>query len=475
MWSNDAVADEHPDDESPWERDDWVPDSAVPDAAVFGERGRGGFDRSRAATSGPGSERFDHGDDGFDDGEAAAARSRSSLGRRLVAAAVIAALLLGSAGALLRDDGTPAPDDVPATTAPLDRSPATTDAAPTTVPRVTVASSPAVGDALGEPEPIPPLVVGAPPAWAERIIVVPENLASMAPTEVITLSQSGIVNVTEFPSGRTRSVDASDIGAQLQIAVGDGTIAVFDSSTLVQIRDGEPTVESTLSDGIIFVQPWTGTGNFLVTTPSTGPGTPERNWVLRADGTLDPLDNRFTDETAFFSRVFSPTGDAVVNAPGGVYAIDADGGGRRISTGTLIATGRGHWAIEECDENLRCAYSIVEWDTGTVTAGRLDPVARFGYIDPATHISPDGRSVSFRADNDGSGRRGILDVESGDWIPAGRINQIIYPDAWATDSSGLFVTDRFLQFVDRATGAVTEIDALDRIRTVATDSFSFSP
>jgi hypothetical protein len=36
------------------------------------------------------------------------------------------------------------------------------------------------------------------------------------------------------------------------------------------------------------------------------------------------------------------------------------------------------------------------------------------------------------------------------------------------DSSGLFITDRFLQFVDRATGTITEIDGLDRMRTVAT-------
>jgi hypothetical protein len=70
------------------------------------------------------------------------------------------------------------------------------------------------------------------------------------------------------------------------------------------------------------------------------------------------------------------------------------------------------------------------------------------------------------------GRRGILDVESGNWIPAGRINQLVYPDAWATDSSGLFLTDRFLQFVDRTTGAITEIVELDRIRTVATTAFS---
>ena len=65
-------------------------------------------------------------------------------------------------------------------------------------------------------------------------------------------------------------------GFELQVAFGDGTIVVFDSTRLLQIREGEPVVESRLRDGIIFVQPWTGTGNFIVTTPTTGPGAMAR-------------------------------------------------------------------------------------------------------------------------------------------------------------------------------------------------------
>ncbi|HSP29127.1 MAG TPA: hypothetical protein VLN74_11310, partial [Ilumatobacteraceae bacterium] len=189
---------------------------------------------------------------------------------------------------------------------------------------------------------------------------------------------------------------------------------------------------------------------------------------------LEPLDNPFADETSFFSRVFSPTGEALFSAHGGVYAVAPDGTARRISTGNMLATGDRHWAIEECDETLRCAHSIIEWETGTVTAGELDRIERFGFIDPSTHISPDGRSITFRADTDGTGRREILDVSTGNAIAAGRINQLVYPDSWATDSSGLFFTDRYLQFVERTTGVITQIDGLDRIRTVATGPFSQS-
>ena len=195
---------------------------------------------------------------------------------------------------------------------------------------------------------------------------------------------------------------------------------------------------------------------------------PSRTGCCRTDGSVEMLDNPFVDETSFFSRVFSPLGDALFTAPGGVYAVGADGAARRISPGRLLATGSRHWAIEECDETLRCAYSIIEWDSGTVTSGVLDVIDQFGFIDPSTHISPDGRSIAYRGDTDGSGRRRILDVATGDSVQAGRINQVVYPDSWAADSSGVFFTDRFLQFVDRVNGTVTAIEDLDRIRTVAT-------
>jgi hypothetical protein len=466
MWSNGPVADDDPDDTSPWTRDDWVPDSAVPDENVFGVR-----PRSTAGLPGaeePPPEDFDH-----PDGDART--SGSSAVRRIVAAGVIIALLVGSAGALLRNDGSPETPPEPSlaplvvVSAPTTSTPDTNP--PTSASVVTVPASPEPDQTVQKAS-APPIVVGEVPAWAERTIAVPEPLAAMASTEVVTLSRTGIVSVTEFPSGRTRSVDVSAVGAELQLAFGDASIVVFDSTTLLQIRDGEPVVESEVGDGIIFVQPWTGTGNFIVTTPTTGPLALEQDWVLRPDGSLELLDNPFAAETSFFSRVFSPFGEALVTAPGGVYAVDAAGDARRISTGTLLATGSRHWAIEECDEVLRCAYSIIEWDSGTVTPGVLDPIDGFGLLDPSTRISPDGRSIAYRGDTDGSGRRQILDTATGESILAGRINQLVYPDSWASDSSGLFFADGFVQFVDRTAGRVAQIEDLDRIRVVATGSFS---
>lgn len=469
MWSNDPVADD-PDDASPWERDDWMPESAVPDDNVFGVRPRSTAGLPSAEEPPP---------EDFGDPDSEARISGSSTVRRVVAAGVVIALLVGSAGALLRSgdepDTRPEPEPRSTRTDVIVSTPSTSDPGtmrPTNSDLVTVPASPEPDQPVQLKVSAPPVVVGDVPAWVEYTITVPEPLTAMAPTEVVTLSRTGIVSVTEFPSGRTRSVDVSIVGAELQLAFGDASIVVFDSTTLLQIRDGEPVVESEVGDGIIFVQSWTGTGNFIVTTPTTGQRAPEQDWVLRPDGSLELLDNPFAAETSFFSRVFSPFGDALVTAPGGVYAVDAAGNARRISTGTLLATGSRHWAIEECDDMLRCAYSIIEWESGTVIPAALDPIDGFGLLDPSTRISPDGRSIAYRGDTDGSGRRQILDTATGESILAGRINQLVYPDSWASDSSGLFFADGFLQFVDRTAGRVAQIEDLDRIRVAATGSFS---
>ena len=102
MWSNDAVADD-PDDASPWTRDDWVPDSAVPDDNVFGVRSRSTVGPPSAVEPPP---------EDFDAPASDARTPGSTAIRRVVAAGVVIALLVGSAGALLRDDGSPetAPD-----------------------------------------------------------------------------------------------------------------------------------------------------------------------------------------------------------------------------------------------------------------------------------------------------------------------------------------------------------------------------
>lgn len=480
MWSNGHVADDDPDDvpdeASPWERDDWVPERSLPDRSVF---------TRRVPSPGPPPGIFgEPPEESFADPDVPGTSSRSTVVRKVVAAAVILALLVGSAGALFRssgssDDQTPTPttvatDDTPPVALEALQPPAPPSSSPSvaaaSTTALTAAVSPTNEQSNGDAEVVASFREGDPPAWTTSTIAVPDRLGLLAPTEVITLSQANVVAITEFPGGQTRQLDMSALGPLLQLAIGDGAITVFSATELVQIRGSDPVVRTSVGDGVIFVQPWIGTDTFIVTTPDTGPRAPQQDWVLAADGTLELLDNRFVDESTFFSRSFSPAGDALVNAAGGVYAIDPAGDSSRISTGTLLATGSRHWAVEECDEALRCASSVVEWASGTVTPGMLDAIRSFGLIDPATSISPDGRSIVYRADSDGSGRRRILDVASGTSVEAGRINQLVYPDAWVTDSSGIFVGGGELQFVDRMAGVATTVEGLGDVRTVATRS-----
>ncbi len=157
-----------------------------------------------------------------------------------------------------------------------------------------------------------------------------------------------------------------------------------------------------------------------------------------------------------------------------MYALASDGAARRIGAGDLLATGDAHWATEECDETLRCTSSVVAWDTGDVTPALLDEIESFGFIDPVTRISPDGRSIVYRSPSDSSDRRRILDVTTGSSIDAGTLNQFVHSDPWAADSSGVFVKNNNVEFIDRATGAITVIDDLGRVREVATGPFTFA-
>ncbi len=487
MWSNEPVADEG-EGVSPWERDDWIPDRAVPDAGTFGRSPQPGTAGSAPPLGGPGVFREPAAEDFERDHTGDSARPGATA-RKVVAAAIVAALVIGSAGALLSrsDDPTDPGAPVRPSTTNGGPTPSTTQAPRATVPvddEQLEAARPAVATETITPNRDGSVTVqmtelgdiehGEVPTWTEVQVAVPETLTSIAPTDLITLSQTDVLSITELPSGRSHQVDVSSFGPGLQLVAGDQALALFSPRLVAQLRPDEPVVVTSVPEGIIFVESWTGTGNFIVTTPPAGPDTTERELVLRPDGSIAQLDGRLTDEIRFWSRTFSPAGDVLVTRPGGVYALAPEGDARRIGVGDLLATGDAHWATEECDEQLRCTASVTAWDTGEQTVGSLDAIESFGFIDPATRISPDGRSIAYRDDNDGTGRRKILDVASGSSIDAGRLSQLAYSDSWAADSSGIFVRDLEVEFVDRASGAVTVIEGLGRVRDVATGPFTIA-
>ncbi len=272
LWSNGAVADED-NGASPWERDDWIPDSVVPDPGMFGRSAPPGRADLPGAASGSSEEPPPEDFEGHPDADG---RRRGSTGRTLVAGAIVAALVIGSAGALLQggdDPVDPVPPSDPSTTIVNEGSPVTTAAPTISLPTVdgdleaaasaqvvTVTAAPdASGEVVIELVELSSLEVGVVPVWTEIQIAVPEELSAMAPTDLITLSHDEVVAVTQLPSGRSRQIDVSILGPDTQLVVGDEAIAVFSSTDIATIRAGEPVVVTAVNDGIIFVESWTGT------------------------------------------------------------------------------------------------------------------------------------------------------------------------------------------------------------------------
>jgi hypothetical protein len=449
-----------PDDaRSPWERDDWLPEPA----ASASDTPSSASPVTESPT--PGSQN---------------APSRAQV---VAAAGFAAVLLIVGVLALMRDDETSSPTSSDATSvASTARGTERPPSPPVTLPvavgddgaATVVAPSP--GAAVSDPDvALPPDVAvvedGRTARWTDWEIDVPTPLdAITVPTELVALSESGFLHRIEFPSGRVRSVFVDTAGGDGQVVVGADAIVVYGARLLTVLRgDGAPVEQIEVADGVIFVQEWPGTGRFIVTTAASSGDSPEQQFVLEPDGALVPAEGRAFDDDVFWARSFLPSGELVVNGPGGVYAIAPDQAVRRVSDGDLLATGTRHLALEECDVTLTCAQVIVDTSTGERVPASLAALVGNRFVDPSTRVSPDGRSVVASDNNRGTGIRQIIDAGTGDAIDIGRVDSIFYADTWAADSSGLF-TDQagLLRFHPREPGDVAVVGQLGRITSIGT-------
>ncbi len=313
-----------------------------------------------------------------------------------------------------------------------------------------------------------PGVVGVVPDWTESSLTVPPPLDLLAaPTEVVTLTDNMVLHRIDLPSGRVRSLDLADWGADLKIALSDDSIAVYDSRYVAIIRDDEEIRLFEVSDGLLFVEAWPGTESLVVTATGSPSAEAERFLMSVDDGSLQPVTPEVTDALLFGAGNFLSNGDLLVNRPGGVYAIGADQLPRRIEDGDLLAVGRNHYAVEVCDDSLRCAQFIVEAATGARTAAVLDDLNSLGIVDPSTRVAPDGRSIVGTDSTRDTGYRRIIDTATGSRTDVGRLAALYYPDPWAGDGSGVFVeTGGSLRFQVRDTAEVVTIDGLGVIESM---------
>jgi hypothetical protein len=157
------------------------------------------------------------------------------------------------------------------------------------------------------------------------------------------------------------------------------------------------------------------------------------------------------------------TGYVVFGSSGGVYLARPDGS-RRITTGSLIASGPSTWLTQDCDDLRRCPTVVTNRTTGRrhVLAGTILP----GDSSFAGPTSPDGAFAATRTTGsvelDPTQNVHLIDLESGvdhrfD-VPLGPVDDFAMM-VWSPDSRWLFVVGGGgrLYAIDSSTGRVSDL------------------
>lgn len=198
------------------------------------------------------------------------------------------------------------------------------------------------------------------------------------------------------------------------------------------------------------------------------PGPDGQFWVSETfDGrsstfALTRLDGVRTGRTVRENGYFIPDGRGglLLSDVGGVYE-SRNGSWRRLTTGSVVATGPRHLLVSTCDAAHDCG--TFRYDRRTRALTRLDLVDRLEPYDGGA-LSPDGRYVASAtyADTGTSGLE-VLDLATGRAVA-----QTVTPEnsygtatvaAWSPDSRHLLALDEgVLVEIDPATGATTRPD-----------------
>lgn len=316
-------------------------------------------------------------------------------------------------------------------------------------------------------------VAGEAPAWTEWTVEPAESLARIDPaTEVVTLTNAGVLHRLVLPSGEVRSIVVPEPNRDWKLAVGGAAVVVYDQRDIVVFRDDRPVQRIETQESVLFVQPWPSTSSYIVTMTAS-PALDAERMVLDADtGATRPLAGEVADALRFGAASFLASGELLVERAGGIYAIGPDQQARQLDVGGLLAVGRHHYGVETCDDALQCADFVVDVRSGERTPAELTGLAPAGFVDPSSHISPDGRSVVFTDATRSTGFRQILDTGNGDRFDIGRLRGLYSPDTWATDSSGVFlVLDGSLWFQTRRSIPVAEGDLFGTVEVIELDEF----
>ena len=403
-------------------------------------------------------------DTGSASGGRPAGRTRRLSGRSITAIAVTVFVVAAAAvaRAIGGDGGVATPDatiaDVPASGPDVVAPPVTLAPVETIPPEWSVVQ-------LGVDSVAAPEVTGG--AWVEWSIDLPDEMAVIGrPTDVVVLTADGRLHVIELPSGDVRSTFVAGNASEGRVAVSGDAVAVSRFDGLVVLTTDSIEAPAIEPAEVPRVTGRGDSGEFLVSGGRSSITEPERLWVVGSAGSVDDVTGGLFSEFASWEPRFLASGELVANGPDGVVAVDPDGTSRSIGAGELLGTGPRHVALRRCEPE--CSYHVVDAATTTASPVPLGELDAYRYWDTSVRISPDGRFVQY-ADwrrRDPSWR--LIDLGTGAAGDLGPLEATRIADAWAPDSSGVFLIDGDRLVFRSVDGPVAAIVGLGAIRSVAT-------
>jgi hypothetical protein len=354
-------------------------------------------------------------------------------------------------------DSSPDPNISPESTV-FDILPDATAAPPRTLPvRTTAAGS------LKAAEDDP----GPPGTWIKGAFALPERFTRFGvPTQLVALSNRGLVIEIDLPSGTTATLNLDDRQSSSTLQLRDRVALITSESgssatAPLIVERGQPTITVDVpseSGGGYFVNTGSNIDEFVIRTyVITNPEV--TTMVIGIDGSVRTVDE--SSESFFYGEFEVVTGERLLYDTGDLFLVSPPGQkpatARRISTGNLIGRSSSTLFVSECDAARVCDEVLIDVVTGARTAAPDNETVQFDRTNQNAVMSPDGAALLLISGESGDAK--FFDLTTGDvtQLPIRIGGNYTTPDfSWVPDGSGIITLDGGdIVFVDRLTGQST--------------------
>jgi hypothetical protein len=373
---------------------------------------------------------------------------------------VVAGLLV--AAALGSDDSADSSTVSPETTVSpestvVDVLPDTTAVPPRTLPG---------SSSSGSPETVEKDFV-PPGTWTKGVFALPERFTRFeVPTQLVALSNRGLVIEIDLPSGTTATLNLDDRQSSSTLQLRDRVALITSESgspgiAPLIVERGQPTITVDVpseSGGGYFVNTGSNIDEFVIRTyVITNPEV--TTMVIGIDGSVRTVDE--SSESFFYGEFEVVTGERLLYDTGDLFLVSPPGQkpatARRISSGVLIGRSSSTLFVSECDAARVCDEVLIDVVTGARTAAPDNETVQFDRTNQNAVMSPDGAALLLISGESGDAK--FFDLTTGDvtQLPLRIGGNYTTPDfSWVPDGSGIITLDGGdIVFVDRLTGQST--------------------